>query len=70
MGKLTTHILDLTCGKPAANVKIELKRLGESIMKEVYTNNDGRANVPLLAGEEPGVRRVCDGISCRRLFCE
>lgn len=37
MGKLTTHILDLTCGKPAANVKIGLKRLGESIMKEVYT---------------------------------
>ncbi|MGW8263877.1 hydroxyisourate hydrolase, partial [Bacillus sp. LR--39] len=52
MGQLTTHILDLTCGKPAANVKIELKRLGESIMKEVYTNNDGRANVPLLADEE------------------
>ncbi|MGC2879115.1 MULTISPECIES: hydroxyisourate hydrolase [Bacillus] len=52
MGKLTTHILDLTSGKPAANVKIEVKRLGESILKEVYTNNDGRANVPLLAGEE------------------
>ncbi|CCU60287.1 hydroxyisourate hydrolase [Bacillus subtilis] len=52
MGKLTTHILDLTSGKPAANVKIEVNRLGESILKEVYTNNDGRANVPLLAGEE------------------
>lgn len=52
MGKLTTHILDLTSGKPAANVKIEVKRLGESILKEVYTNNDGRVNVPLLAGEE------------------
>lgn len=52
MGKLTTHILDLTCGKPAANVKVELKKLDESIMKEAYTNNDGRVDVPLLAGEE------------------
>ncbi|MBK4204335.1 hydroxyisourate hydrolase [Bacillus spizizenii] len=54
MGKLTTHILDLTCGKPAANVKIELKRLGEEVIlvKKTFTNNDGRVDAPLLAGEE------------------
>ncbi|NTU27145.1 hydroxyisourate hydrolase [Bacillus tequilensis] len=53
MGKLTTHILDLTCGKPAANVKIELKRLGgESLLTEAFTNADGRVDAPLLAGEE------------------
>ncbi|AME07543.1 hydroxyisourate hydrolase [Bacillus siamensis] len=53
MGKLTTHILDLTCGKPAANVKIELKRLGGGgFRKEAYTNADGRVDAPLLAGEE------------------
>ncbi|UQZ47265.1 hydroxyisourate hydrolase [Bacillus sp. PK3-037] len=54
MGKLTTHILDLTCGKPAANVKIELKRLGEEVIlvKEAFTNDDGRVDAPLLAGEE------------------
>ncbi|CAN2249938.1 5-hydroxyisourate hydrolase; also uricase subunit [Bacillus subtilis] len=55
MGKLTTHILDLICGKPAANVKIELKRLGEgssSLVKEAFTNDDGRVHAPLLAGEE------------------
>lgn len=54
MGKLTTHILDLTCGKPAANVKIELKRLHEEVIpvKEAFTNDDGRVDAPLLAGEE------------------
>ncbi|WP_350252858.1 hydroxyisourate hydrolase [Bacillus halotolerans] len=54
MGKLTTHILDLTCGKPAANVKIELKRLNEEVIpvKEAFTNDDGRVDAPLLAGEE------------------
>ncbi|WP_416042837.1 hydroxyisourate hydrolase [Bacillus halotolerans] len=54
MGKLTTHILDLTCGKPAANVKIELKRLNEEVIpvKEAFTNDDGRVDTPLLAGEE------------------
>ncbi|MEG7379097.1 hydroxyisourate hydrolase [Bacillus subtilis] len=54
MGKLTTHILDLTCGKPAANVKIELKWPGEEadLIKEAFTNNDGRVDAPLLAGEE------------------
>lgn len=54
MGKLTTHILDLTCGKPAANVKIDLKRLGEEVIlvKEAFTNDDGRVDAPLLAGEE------------------
>ncbi|MCY7952345.1 hydroxyisourate hydrolase [Bacillus inaquosorum] len=54
MGKLTTHILDLTCGKPAANVKIELKRLGEEVIfvKEAFTNDDGRVDAPLLTGGE------------------
>ncbi|MFJ9289146.1 hydroxyisourate hydrolase [Bacillus halotolerans] len=56
MGKLTTHILDLTCGKPAANVKIKLKRLNEGeslpLVKEAFTNKDGRVDAPLLAGEE------------------
>ncbi|KAF1678291.1 MULTISPECIES: hydroxyisourate hydrolase [Bacillus] len=53
MGKLTTHILDLTYGKPAANVKIEVKRLdGGNLIKEAFTNHDGRVDAPLLAGEE------------------
>ncbi|MHA6488598.1 hydroxyisourate hydrolase [Bacillus cabrialesii] len=54
MGKLTTHILDLSCGKPAANVRIELKRLGEDgdLVKETFTNDDGRVDAPLLAGKE------------------
>lgn len=52
MGKLIMYILDLICGKFVVNVKVELKKLDESIMKEVYMNNDGRVDVFLLVGEE------------------
>jgi len=52
--KLSTHVLDLTTGRPAAGVKIELWRRGESTarLKTVTTNADGRTDSPLLAGEE------------------
>jgi 5-hydroxyisourate hydrolase len=57
MSALTTHILDLTHGKPAANVKIDLyvRREFTSTLeyrKSVVTNEDGRLNTPLLSGEE------------------
>lgn len=49
-GKLTTHVLDLTSGKPAAGMKIELWRHGEApkLIKNVKTNADGRSDGPLL----------------------
>ena len=44
---LTTHILDLSCGRPAANVPIRVDnfRDGEwiSISANIKTNDDGRA---------------------------
>jgi len=44
---LTTHILDLSCGRPAANVPIRVENFlnGEwtSISTTANTNNDGRA---------------------------
>ncbi len=56
-GLLTTHILDTARGRPASDVAIELWRCnsqddGNSLLKTVYTNTDGRTNDPLLADDE------------------
>ena len=53
-GKLTTHVLDLTRGAPAAGMEIELWRLDTAEPKQlkvVTTNADGRTDAPLLIGE-------------------
>jgi 5-hydroxyisourate hydrolase len=57
-GRLTTHVLDTAQGKPAAGMEIELWRLGaeaSELLKTVRTNADGRADAPLLAGEDLAV---------------
>lgn len=56
-GKLSTHVLDLTTGKPAGGVVVELWRLGPAServerVKSVETNADGRTDAPLLSGPE------------------
>ena len=58
-GRLSTHVLDLTKGRPAAGLTIELFALemeadGERrrLVKTVVTNADGRTDAPLLDGEE------------------
>ena len=50
MGKLTTHVLDVYHGHPAAKMTIELWRIGESHEQvlTVTTNEDGRCDAPLL----------------------
>jgi len=50
-GKLTTHVLDLTTGRPAAGMRIELWSLDgkHTLLKAVTTNADGRTDAPLLA---------------------
>ncbi|NNE21197.1 MAG: hydroxyisourate hydrolase [Rhizobiales bacterium] len=54
MGRLTTHVLDTSAGKPAAGMKIELWRIGDDPMqlKTLATNEDGRADAPLLDGSD------------------
>lgn len=55
MGQLTTHILDLTQGKPAANVRVDVCLLSDSSVRELKsaaTNGDGRLDAPLLSPEE------------------
>jgi len=52
--KLSTHVLDLTSGRPAAGMKIELWRRGAqpALVKAVTTDADGRTAAPLLAERE------------------
>ena len=54
MGKLSTHVLDTTQGKPGAGVSIELYAVqhnSRSLIKIATTNADGRCDAPLLEGD-------------------
>ena len=61
-GLLTTHVLDIMHGCPAANMQIQLWHFDHiagtgtnptmQLLKTVYTTNDGRTIAPLLQGEE------------------
>jgi hydroxyisourate hydrolase len=46
---LSTHVLDLVSGRPAAGMTIELWRGGRCVQTRV-TNADGRTDAPLLEG--------------------
>ncbi len=53
--KLSTHVLDLTTGQPAAGMTLQLWRRtteGAVLLKTVTTNADGRTDAPLLRTEE------------------
>ncbi len=54
MGKLSTHVLDISVGKPGAGVQVQLYAVeaGQKILlKTEVTNHDGRCNTPLLEGD-------------------
>lgn len=52
MGRLTTHVLDVALGRPAAGVAIELRRIAldgtSELAASAVTNEDGRTAAPLL----------------------
>jgi len=53
-GRLSTHVLDMLAGRPAAGVKIALHEIGSSargLLAEAVSNADGRTDPPLIAGE-------------------
>jgi len=52
MTKLTTHVLDTYNGKPAGSIKVEVYHILKERNKvnSVILNKDGRANEPLLEG--------------------
>ena len=54
-GKLTTHVLDTTTGKPGEGIEVTLHRLdaeGHILLTETVTNADGRTDRPLLSGAD------------------
>jgi 2-oxo-4-hydroxy-4-carboxy-5-ureidoimidazoline decarboxylase len=53
-GRLSTHVLDVTTGRPAAGIKLTLHEIGASargLLAEAVTNADGRTDQPLISGE-------------------
>jgi 5-hydroxyisourate hydrolase len=50
MGKLTTHVLDTSSGRPASGLVIDVIHAGKSL-RQVTTNADGRVDGPILEGE-------------------
>jgi 5-hydroxyisourate hydrolase len=53
MGKLTTHVLNVTAGIPAAGMRLELHQVGADgprLLTQNRTNEDGRCASPLLEG--------------------
>ncbi len=65
MGKLTTHVLNVAAGIPAAGMRIELRAVAATSSAAVdlppiataQTNADGRCPVPLLEGTGFGIGR-------------
>ncbi|QJQ06255.1 hydroxyisourate hydrolase [Undibacterium piscinae] len=54
MGKLSTHVLDITLGQPGVGVQIALYAVeaeGKRLLKTAVTNHDGRCSAPLLEGD-------------------
>lgn len=56
MGKLTTHVLDQSRGRPATDVSMRLFRIEPShppkAIVQATTNQDGRVDAPLLSGPD------------------
>jgi 5-hydroxyisourate hydrolase len=54
MGRLSTHVLDTSHGRPAKGVPVELFLIDENgrhFVAAATTNADGRTDAPLLSGE-------------------
>ena len=55
MGRLTTHVLDTSRGRPGAGLRVDLFSVAAdgqiSLIKSTRTNDDGRCDDPLLEGD-------------------
>lgn len=54
MARISTHVLDLALGRPAAGVRIELfshRHTRRELICAATTNADGRTDEPLLAAD-------------------
>jgi len=60
MGKLTTHVLNIASGIPAAGMRIDLHRReagAATLITSIQTNSDGRSPAPLLECAAPHIGR-------------
>lgn len=57
MAGITTHVLDTALGRPAAGVRLQLKR-GDEILFTGTTDTDGRARLLEASAVVPGVYRL------------
>ena len=57
MGQLTTHVLNIAAGIPAAGMRIELRAATTTLISAVQTSADGRCSAPLLRGAAFAVGR-------------
>jgi 5-hydroxyisourate hydrolase len=65
MGKLTTHVLNVAAGIPAAGMRVELRGAGTPskavvdmpLMGAAQTNDHGRCAMPLIEGAAFGAGR-------------
>ncbi|GAA5483884.1 hydroxyisourate hydrolase [Haloferula sargassicola] len=53
MAKISTHALDLTCGRPAAGLAVRLTG-PDGLLADIRTDDDGRCGKPLVADPAPG----------------
>jgi 2-oxo-4-hydroxy-4-carboxy-5-ureidoimidazoline decarboxylase len=60
-GRLSTHVLDTSSGRPAAGIAIELVELSElgpsRVITRAITNDDGRTDRPLIGGRPVPIGR-------------
>ena len=55
MGRLTTHVLDASQGRPGRDILIELYRVEGAelrLLAGTRSNGDGRCDAPLLEGQD------------------
>jgi 5-hydroxyisourate hydrolase len=50
MARISTHVLDIAKGVPAAGIPVELYSAGQ-LIGSARTNSDGRTDAPLLTGD-------------------
>jgi 5-hydroxyisourate hydrolase len=54
MARISTHVLDIAKGRPAAGVPVDLYRIEAAVREHcgsAVTNPDGRTGEPLLSGD-------------------
>jgi len=54
MGRLSTHVLDTSRGRPGSGIHLAVERIEGDVrhrVAEAMTNDDGRCDAPLLEGD-------------------